>query len=135
MTDGRESRDGTGRKSKWEWVAAAVSTALVLAVVGYMAFDAVARPRTPPAIEVARGNVLQVRGGWLVEFRAFNHGHETAAGVKVEGTLEDGGRTVETSEATLDFVPGRATRRGGLFFREDPRARAMELRALGYQEP
>lgn len=122
-------------ESRWERVAAAVSTALVLAVLGALAYDAFATPQTPPAVEVRADTVLQAGGLWLVEFDAFNRGHGTAAAVKVEGRLSGAAGEVETSEALLDYVPGRSRRRGGLFFRNDPRAHRLELRALGYQEP
>lgn len=134
MTE-RDGGDGGGVRSRWEWVAAAVSTALVLGVVGYLLYDAVARPQTPPAIEVAADTVLQAGGLWLVEFRATNDGHETAAAVKIEGELMRADSSVETSEAVLDYVPGRSVRHGGLFFRHDPRGYRLELRAHGYQEP
>ncbi|HEV3050771.1 MAG TPA: TIGR02588 family protein [Longimicrobium sp.] len=134
MTE-RDGGEGGGVKSRWEWVAAAVSTVLVLAVVGYLLYDGVARPQTPPSVRVRADTVLQADGLWLVRFRATNHGHLTAAGVKVEGELMRADSSVETSEAVLDYVPGRSVRHGGLFFRHDPRAYRLELRALGYQEP
>jgi uncharacterized protein (TIGR02588 family) len=131
----RNGGEGGGAKSRWEWVAAAVSTLLVLGVVGYLLYDAVARPHTPPALTVQADTVLKAGGMWLVEFRAENRGHATAAAVKVEGALMEGEETVEASEAVLDYVPGESVRRGGLFFRADPRAYRLELRAHGYQEP
>ena len=131
----RDGGEGGGHKSRWEWVAAVVSTLLVLCVVGYLLYDAVARPRTPPAITLQADTVLKAGGLWLVRFRAENHGHETAAGVAVEGALMEGERAVESSQATLDYVPGESVRHGGLFFRADPRAYRLELRAHGYQEP
>jgi uncharacterized protein (TIGR02588 family) len=134
MTE-RDGGEGGGRRSRWEWVAAAVSTLLVLGVVGYLLYDAVARPRTPPSIQVVADTVLQSGGLWLVEFRASNGGHETAAAVKIEGELMQGDSSVESSEAVLDYVPGRSVRNGGLFFQRDPRAYRLELRAHGYQEP
>lgn len=131
----RDGGAGGGRRSRWEWVAAILSTLLVLGVVGYLLYDAVARPRTPPAVTVQADSVLKAGGLWLVEFRARNDGHQTAAAVRVEGELKEGERTVETSEAVLDYVPGESVRRGGLFFRADPRAYRLELRAHGYQKP
>ena len=122
-------------ESRWERVAAAVSTALVLFVLGLLAYDAVARPQTPPAVEVRADTVLRAGGLWIVEFEVFNRGHNTAAAVKVEGRITGPGGQAETSEAMMDYVPGRSRRRGGLFFRQDPRGRGLELRAHGYQEP
>jgi uncharacterized protein (TIGR02588 family) len=138
MADDRLVRDGGGGggvRSRWEWVAASVSAALVLAVVGYMLYDGVARPQTPPSITVQADTVLQGNGVWLVQFQARNHGHLTAAQVTVEGELMDGERSVEASEAVLDYVPVESVRRGGLFFTHDPRAHRLQVRAKGYQEP
>ena len=131
----RDGGEGGGAKSRWEWPAAIVSTLLVLGVVGYLLYDAVARPRTPPAVTVQADTVLKAGGLWLVRFRAENAGHTTAAAVKIEGELMEGEQPVESSEAVLDYVPGESVRHGGLFFRADPRAYRLELRALGYQEP
>lgn len=131
----RDGGEGGGRRSRWEWPAAVVSTLLVLGVVGYLLYDAVARPQTPPAVTVQADSVLKAGGQWLVRFRAENRGHATAADVKVRGELMEGLRAVESSEAVLDYVPGESVRHGGLFFRADPRAYRLELRALGYQEP
>lgn len=131
----RDGGAGGGAKSRWEGIAAAVSTVLVLAVVSYLLYDAVARPQTPPAVTVQADTVLKAGGQWLVEFSARNQGHATAAGVTVEGALLEGGRAVETSAVVLDYVPGESVRRGGLFFRADPRAYRLELRAHGYQQP
>ncbi|MBW3572486.1 MAG: TIGR02588 family protein [Gemmatimonadetes bacterium] len=136
MADQENAGAGDRREvSRWEWVAAAVSAALVLFVLGYLLFDATARPQTPPAVEVSADSVAHVGGVWRVEFVARNRGHGTAAGVVVEGELKEGDRTVETSETTLDYVPGKSKRHGGLFFRRDPGPYRLELRAFGYQRP
>lgn len=135
MADRDVGGAGVDASSRWEWVAAAVSTALVLAVVGYLLYDAVARPRTPPSVTVQVDTVLRAGGLWVVRFHARNEGHTTAAAIHVQGELLEGQRVVETSEAVLDFVPGESVRHGGLFFRMNPRAYRLELRANGYQEP
>ena len=64
-----------------------------------------------------------------------NASRRTAAAVSIEGTLRDGGQTVETSTATLSFVPGHSERKAGLIFTRDPRRHALEVRATGYEEP
>ena len=59
----------------------------------------------------------------------------TAAAVQIEGELVEGERVLATSQVTLDYVPGNSERRGGLFFRENPQAYDLEIRALGYAKP
>lgn len=73
--------------------------------------------------------------GWLVEVAAQNLSAATAAAVQIEGELLDGERVIATSQVTLDYVPGNSERRGGLFFREDPQAHGLKVRAMGYAEP
>jgi uncharacterized protein (TIGR02588 family) len=43
--------------------------------------------------------------------------------------------TVESSEVTIDYVPGEATRRAGIYFSRDPRLHRLEIRAKGYDIP
>jgi uncharacterized protein (TIGR02588 family) len=131
---GAERGPGRGT-SPWEWAAAAAGLLLVLGAIGFLLRQAVVRPATPPAIVLSVDSVHPAPGGFHVGFRARNVGGTTAADLHVEGELREGERTVETSEATLRFVPPGAERRGGLFFREDPRRHTLDLRALGYEYP
>ena len=135
MADETEEGGGAGASSPWEWVAGAVSTVMVLLVVGFIASNALTGDGSPPAVEVRPDSVLRAGGMWIVPFSAENRGDRTAAGLQVRGELKEGERVVESSDATVDYVPGHAMRRGGLFFHADPRAYQMELRAHGFQNP
>ncbi len=42
---------------------------------------------------------------------------------------------VETSTATLNFLPSSSERRRGLFFREDPNKYELRLLPKGHAEP
>lgn len=126
---------GSPGTSPIEWAVAAVSALLVLGVIGYLLYEALAEPQTPPAIEVTVEAVQAVGNGYLVEFEAQNRGQTTAAGLAVEGTLRRGAEAVETASATLDYVPAEGSRRGGLYFTEDPRGYRLELRPIGYGRP
>jgi uncharacterized protein (TIGR02588 family) len=113
-----------------EWIASAMGLVLILAVMGVIARDAFnGSAGLAPDIQVAATGVRQSEAGFLVEFEARNLAPITAAQVAIEGKLPGG----ETSTATIDYVPGRSVRRGGLLFSADPRG--LELRALGYQNP
>ena len=113
-----------------EWIASAVGLILALGVMAVIARDAFnGSSEMPPDIRITALRVQQIGAGWVVEFEARNASAVTAAQVAVEGRLPDG----ETATATIDYVPGRSARRGGLFFRREPRG--AELRALGYQDP
>ncbi len=132
------SRDqGQGRESPplSEWLVAGFGVLIVLAALGFLGYEAVDPGETPPDIVNRTVAIRPTTGGYLVQVEVRNRGGETAAGVTLEGTLNEGDREVEASEATLDYVPGRSQREAGLFFSEDPRRYRLELRAFGYQEP
>jgi len=122
------------RTSRSEWVAAALSAALVFPAIGYMAYEGWTEPDTPPRIEIVVDTVLAFPDGYLVEFEAHNRGHTTAAALLVEGELRGGGEP-ETAEVTIDFVPAESMRRAGLFFSRDPRRHRLEIRPKGYDLP
>jgi uncharacterized protein (TIGR02588 family) len=118
-----------------EWIVAGIGAALVAVTIGYLVWLATTRDATPPDLRVVAHRVLALPGGWLVEFRASNQGTEPAAQVVVEGELRGPGDTSETSEATVDYLPARSTREGGLLFSRDPRRGELRLRAKSYVQP
>ena len=119
-----------------EWVAAGVGLVLTLGIVAVIGREALnGETRQPPAIEVMKGDPVPIANGFVVEIAAINRSGGTAAEVEIEGALMSGATPVETSSLSFDYVPGHATRRGGLFFRQDPRNYRLEVRPLGYRAP
>ena len=118
-----------------EWIVAFASAALVLGVLGFLIYDGVRSPRTPPDITIEVDSIQAAGPGYLVLFRARNLGRTTAAEVLVEGELEADTGRVETAETTIDYVPAEGQQSGGLYFRQDPRRLRLRLRAHGYREP
>ncbi|MFA6113092.1 MAG: hypothetical protein WC729_03850 [Sphingomonas sp.] len=119
-----------------EWIAAGVGAVLLLflfVVIGREAINGEAAQL--PQIDVAVTGVSPAASGFIVAFEARNRTDGTAAAVEIEGVLKAGGAEIETSSATIDYVPGKGKAAGGLFFHEDPRKAALEVRALGFQTP
>lgn len=117
-----------------EWLVAAIGLVLVVAVVGFMIVEANGESG-PPRIAVRVDSVVVLDdGSYLVEFTAANRSDASAAAVGITGEVRDGAN-VETSSATLDYLPARSERHGGLHFTLDPRRGTIRLRAEGYQEP
>lgn len=123
-----------GQVSVWEWVVAAVSAIVVTGVIVTLLYQEFSSADSPPRVEVDAAEIVVLERGYLVEFVARNRGSRTAAEVAIEGRLETRSG-VETAAVVLDFVPGNATRRGGLYFDADPRAGRLTLDAHGYREP
>ena len=113
-----------------EWIASAIGLLLILGVMAVIARDAFnGSADMAPDITIVAQAPEQQSGRWLVRFEARNNSPITAAQVTIEGALPGG----ETSTAVIDYIPGRSTRGGGLFFSADQRG--VALRALGYQDP
>ncbi len=113
-----------------EWIAAAVGLLLTIGVAAVIARDAFnGSADMAPDLEVVVRDQQRVGNRWLVRFDAHNRSPVTAAQVTIEGALPDG----ETSTATIDYIPGRSMRGGGLIFTTEPRG--VQLRPLGFQDP
>lgn len=119
-----------------EWVSAAIGVAITGAMFGFLALEA-ARERDGnlPMLSAAPVAVVESKGGYVVEFEVRNDSATTGAAVEVEGILKQGGSDIETSSATLSYVPGESSRRGGLIFTRNPRDYRLELRVTGYERP
>jgi uncharacterized protein (TIGR02588 family) len=118
-----------------EWVVAGIGLAIVLAVLVFVLYEAVAGDSSPPDIAVSVESVRAVQDGYVLELRIRNRGGTTAAAVPIEGVLRDRSGSEERAEATIDYVPARSSVTAGLFFRNDPRAGELRVRALGYRRP
>lgn len=132
------SQQQGGHVELWEKVIGGIGVLFVLGILAFLIYEAL-QPQTPPEITVRVARVQPVARGYLVEIEVKNEGELTAAAVEIEGTLtppdEPQAAPVETSTLTIDYVPSRSSRQGGLFFQADPSQYTLEVRALGYAEP
>jgi uncharacterized protein (TIGR02588 family) len=108
---------------------------LVAGALGLLLYKAIWREVSPPEVIVRVISVVPMQNGYLVRFHAVNEGGSTAEGVVIEGELGRGTERAETSHTTLDYLPARSEKRGGLFFTHDPRQFDFQMRAFGYEEP
>ena len=135
MAKGKEKSSASSDAPPIEWAAAIISTILVLAMLAYTFYHAISNGSVPPVITVQADSVLDAGSGYVVMFSATNAGDETAAAVQISGELMRDSVAVEESTATLDYVPSRAVRAGGIMFSKDPRMYRLELRATGFSRP
>lgn len=135
---GRGTGEGKGgaATSALEWISAATGLVLATGMLGFIAWEAfTGRPSAPPAVSVSVENIVSGPGGFVVELKARNHSEATAAAVIVEGELKQGDESVEKSQATISYVPGRSEREAGILFSRNPARFQMEVRAVGYEKP
>ena len=131
---GKEQQQGQ-KPHAIEWTVAGLSGVLVLAMIGFILYQAISAATKTPELSVAVERIEAAGDGFRVAFRAINAGDTTAAGVTIEGQLQSGDETIETSEVTLDYVPAHSERKGGLLFNHDPSRYQLQLEAKGYKEP
>lgn len=141
MSFDRSIRDVSGQPEKnedipvLEWIIASIGLALVVGAVTFMVYQAIKGDSSPPDISLHVKSISRIGNGYVVTIRAMNNGGSTAAGLMVEGELRHALETVETSGATISYVPPHSERIGGLFFTKDPRQFELHLRAKGYEAP
>lgn len=119
-----------------EWAAGAIGAALAIVLLVFISIGAV-RPNQdmPPLLSVRPTDIVAGDGSYVVAVVVVNRSAQAAAAVAIEGELRQGGSTVETSSATVSYVPGHSRRRAGLVFSRDPRRFSLETRATGYELP
>jgi uncharacterized protein (TIGR02588 family) len=119
-----------------EWIAAAVGAAIVVTMLVFLAVKAAHwHQAEPPMMRVEAKRVVAGNGGYVLVIDVINSADNTAANAQVEGTLKQGGMEVETSGATIDYVPGHSHNQAGLQFSHDPDAYQVELRVTGFEQP
>lgn len=119
-----------------EWIAAGTGLFFLLGLLGVIGYDGLTGASSePPSISIRQGPISRAGSTFTIPFEAINNGGGTAAALAIEGRLLDHGRTVETSIATIDYVPGHGRADGGLFFSRDPKGLTLEIRPTAYQAP
>ncbi|MCI9865210.1 hypothetical protein RHIZ_04550 [Rhizobium skierniewicense] len=117
-----------------EWLTGLVSAVIVLAVIGWIAKDALVDHDTTPDLAATVLMTEQRSKGFQVSFEVSNGASATASQVTVDGEILDGSNVVEKASTVLDYVPGRSKARAGLIFKNDPTGR-ITLRVSAFNEP
>jgi uncharacterized protein (TIGR02588 family) len=118
-----------------EWIAAIIGAALVVASIGVLVYTAVTTADAPARLSLRVVSIENAGEEFLVQIEIANNGGSTAADAHIEAELRQQEEVVQRSETTVDFVPPNSTRRAAVLFSQDPRARTLKLRTLGYRDP
>ena len=125
------------KKNWFEWTVFAVGLLLLLAVSGYLLYEAVTIAHKPAALSISLG--APVAAGdphhFTVPITIRNDGGQTAAEVDIEVLLLEGEKQVERRELTFDFVPHMSSRSGALTFDSAPSPEQLRAQVLTYVEP
>lgn len=124
-----------GRKNTLEWAVFGISAAILVALVGFLIYDAMRGGSDAPDISVTTGSVIPRGQHFAVPVIVTNRGGQTAEGLRVEIALVRDGQDVEVSEVTFAFVPRASHREAWALFRNDPRQFKIEARGIGFEKP
>ncbi len=125
----------TPHKNWLEWTVFGVGAVLVVATLGFLAFDAATLGSAPPGIEARLGRPQRLKKGYAVPVTVVNHGDATAEGVAIEVTLQRRGRATQSGEFEVAFLPRQSKREGWVVFDADPQAGRLEARVKGFEAP
>jgi uncharacterized protein (TIGR02588 family) len=134
MAKQRRAAERSSATSPWEWVAASVGGAMICAAIGYMIWYGLTSREGVPELELEAVATTQAGASYLVEVEVRNQGRATAAAAEIEGQITGPDGPLETSEATIDFVPPNSSRKAFLQFTKDPAGR-LQLRVKGMAQP
>jgi len=136
MTKSTTDADLETSKPHWiEWATGAISAAIVLVVIGWIAKDALTDRSTSPDLY---GSVLQVEArsnGYQVLFEIRNGSSQTASQVTVRGELMEDSKSIEAAETVIDYVPGVSKAKSGIIFQNNPEGKTISIRAISFNEP
>ena len=119
-----------------EWAAAIFGALVAVILIGLIAWNAaLSDGQAGPRIKADIVRITGADDGHVLDIRLTNISSQSAASVQVELSLNRDGRLVESSNATIDYVPARSKAFGVLMVRADPRTHEVDLRVTGFEIP
>lgn len=122
------------RRNWLEWLILGVSVAAIVALVGYLGFEALQGERPAQiTIEAHPDEARDSAAGWELPLTVRNDGRESALAVVIEARASIGGAE-ETSELVLELLaPGTEASLVAAF--SGPPDGQVSLRLVGYEAP
>lgn len=116
-----------------EFVVGVVSGVLLVAVLGFLGYQAVAVRDGPPALRTHMAPVGDAdQPPYVFQVQVRNTGGQTAQAVQITGQLTRDDRQVEQASATVRYIPPNSHRAVSLLFETDPKTAAISVKAAGY---
>jgi uncharacterized protein (TIGR02588 family) len=132
MTETRKKR-AAHKPDALELIVTWISGALFLSVLGFLLWDA-RQPSRPVSFETAIESQSQRGSSTYVTVAVRNLGDEAARAVMVR-VVSEAGEAAPQAHFTLDWLPGRSTRRGVAVFPPGFSSRPIRAEVSGYARP
>ena len=133
--DEKSQDQGSGRASAGEYAMGGLGGPLVLLLIAFLGYQAVAVRESGPELAVDITAVEQAGSGYEVHLRVHDDGGTTAETVQLGGQLGPDGRQVEQASETIAYVPPESRRERVLVFSDDPRDGELTVGHEGYKVP
>jgi len=130
-----DTRPGGRGPGATEYLAGALGGLLVLALLAFLAHQALGARETPPELAVVVTGVEEAGAGWTVYFEAVNSGGHTAEAVQIEGAVLRDGHPADQASSSIAYLPPHSSRAGALVFSTDPASGELEVGPVGYRLP
>lgn len=140
QTDSDQDRTGnpTGTaRTGAEWTTLAISTGILIGVVGLIIWLAIRGTDQPPAI-IVEPNFQDVRAeesGYYLPITIRNDGDATVQDAIVRGELDTGSGQPEDAEVTVDFLASGEEVYATFVFRSDPSSGELTAGVTSYKVP
>ena len=128
------SEDDRERAGILETLFTIVSVLLIAAIAIYLVREA-ARTQTPAAFTLKSSDPI-TRGNFMaVDVYVANGGDMAAKAIHLKGTVPGPDGSPVEGEATMDWLPGRSTRRATLLFPKDAQTTTPKIEVVGHEAP
>jgi uncharacterized protein (TIGR02588 family) len=126
-----------GPRSAAEWITLALSSLIVLGLIGVTTYFYLTGSTEPAAVEVEPRLVetYQAGGRFYLPVTIRNTGGTTGQDVHVRVSVTDPSGRQEASELVVDFLAGGGASRAVAVFGSDPRQGQLEAVVVSYMEP
>jgi uncharacterized protein (TIGR02588 family) len=120
-----------------EWVTLAISTLIVVGLIGLTAYFYVTSPSTPAAVEVEPRPAETYQSGsrYYLPLTIRNTGGETGEEVRIRVSVTDASGRQEAAEMMIQFLAGGGSSKAVAAFGIDPRQGQVEAVVVSYLEP
>ncbi len=128
-------RPPRGVRKLAEWVSFRVSASIVVALAGYLAYDAFRAnsPIVPIEVTVALDEAARAEQRYVVPVRVRNMGQHALTDVKVRVTHRSPGGENASQDFDIDYLPEASDETVYLLVDRDPREARIEARAVQYR--
>jgi len=134
--DEQEARR-TKLRTTAEWVTLAISTLIVLGLIGLTTYFYVTAQNTPAAVEVEPrlSETYQAGSRFYLPLTIRNTGGETGEEVRIRVSVTDPSGRQEAAEVMVTFLAGGGSSKAVAAFGSDPRQGRIEAVVVSYLEP